>query len=130
MERKFLICNKCGNLIEMINDSSITPFCCQTAMEEIIAKESDPEKGEKHLPTLSLNGLEATISVGEILHPMTEEHHIKWIYVETNQRKVRYDISSKSTPIVKFTLNQDENIINIFAYCNLHGLWLNRISTK
>lgn len=122
MKRRFLICKACGNLIEMINDSGVTPICCNKDMEEIVANTTEAAT-EKHIPIIEINDNIATITVGEILHPMTEEHYISWIYLETNQGIKKVDLKPNDEPKAKFSLLSDEKVISAYAYCNLHSLW-------
>lgn len=122
MKRRFLICKTCGNLIKMINDSGVTPICCNKNMEEIVANTTEAAT-EKHIPIIEINDNIATITVGEILHPMTEEHYISWIYLETNQGIKKVDLKPNDEPKAKFSLLSDEKVISAYAYCNLHSLW-------
>ncbi len=54
MQRKFLICKTCGNLIEMIIDSGVTPKCCNNEMVELIANTTEAAT-EKHIPVIEIN---------------------------------------------------------------------------
>lgn len=53
-------------------------------MTELKANTSDGA-GEKHVPVVQVEGSKVTVKVGEVTHPMLEEHHIAWIYLETSQ---------------------------------------------
>ena len=75
---------------------------------------------EKHIPVVTVEGNTVQVSVGSVAHPMTEEHHIAWVYLQTDcggQRKCL-----KGEPAVTFAL-ADEKPVAVYAYCNLHGLW-------
>ena len=123
MKRKFLLCTRCKNLIEMINDSGVTPICCGIDMEELIANSTEAAF-EKHIPVIDIKENIATITVGETLHPMTEEHYIEWIYIKTNKGVKRKDLSPNEEPIATFALEEGEEILEAYAYCNLHSLWI------
>lgn len=46
---------------------------------------------EKHIPVIKQDGNDVTIIVGEVMHPMINEHYIGWVILETkqgNQRKI------------------------------------------
>ena len=73
MKKKFLRCPICGNLVEVINDSNVRVMCCGKPMEELVANTTDGAT-EKHVPVVEINNELVTITVGETLHPMTEEH--------------------------------------------------------
>lgn len=124
MKRKFLICRHCGNLVEMIEDSSANITCCGEVMEEIVANTTEAAT-EKHIPVYTENENEVTITVGETIHPMEDNHYIKWINVETNKGHYHFNLKPGMDPIVKFRKDATENILRIFSYCNLHGLWKN-----
>ena len=126
MKRKFLLCRRCGNLIEMINDSGVTPICCGTDMDVLTANTTEAAT-EKHIPVVEINGNIAKVIVGEVLHPMEEAHYIEWIYLETNKGIKRVNLKPGDEPVVSFTLAEDETVSSAYAYCNLHGLWLKEL---
>jgi len=75
---------------------------------------------EKHLPVVKRDGDDIYINVGEVPHPMTEAHHIDWIYFEsTKGGKYQNCVGS---PSARFSLRGGIGIA-VYAYCNLHGLW-------
>lgn len=37
---------------------------------------------EKHVPAVTVEGDTVKVQVGSAVHPMLEEHHIEWIYLE------------------------------------------------
>ena len=51
MNRKFLLCRRCGNLIELINDSGVTPICCGIDMVLLTANSTEAAT-EKHIPVI------------------------------------------------------------------------------
>ena len=122
MKKKFLRCPICGNLVEVINDSNVRVMCCGKPMEELVANTTDGAT-EKHVPVVEINNELVTITVGETLHPMTEEHYIMWIHVFTNLKEYHFNLNPSDNPQVKFSKDINEEIIEVNAYCNLHGLW-------
>lgn len=79
--------------------------------------------GEKHLPVVTRNGNQITVSVGSVLHPMTEEHSIDWIYLETKEGGQLKKLDATKEPTAQFVLNEKDEAIAVYAYCNLHGFW-------
>ena len=67
------------------------------------------------------------VTVGEVLHPMEEAHYIEWIYLETTEGVKRKKLQPNDNPIAEFALLDGEKVINAYAYCNLHGLWLKEL---
>ena len=122
MKKKFLRCPICGNLVEVINDSNVPIMCCGKPMEELVANTTDGAT-EKHVPVVEINNELVTITVGETLHPMTEEHYIMWIHVFTNLKEYHFNLNPSDNPQVKFSKDINEEIIEVNAYCNLHSLW-------
>lgn len=126
MKRKFLLCRRCGNLIEMINDSGVTPICCGTDMNELTPNSVEAAT-EKHIPVVEIDGSIAKVTVGSTLHPMEEAHYIEWIYLETSIGIKRVKLRPGEEPIANFALLEEETVISAYAYCNLHGLWIKEL---
>ena len=81
MKTKFFRCNHCKNIILMVEDKGVPVVCCGEKMQEMKANTSDGAT-EKHVPVVTIEGNKAKVVVGEVAHPMLEEHHIDWIYLE------------------------------------------------
>lgn len=118
---KFLKCSVCGNII--ITKENENNICCEKEMAQIKPNTTEAAT-EKHIPVVNIENNIATIKVGEIAHPMTEEHYIEWIYVITNLREIKYDLKPNEEAKVSLILEENESIKEIYAYCNLHSLWL------
>lgn len=120
-ETKFYICEHCGNIVGKIHDSGVSIVCCGQKMTNLEAGVVEASR-EKHIPTVKVEDGIVKVSVGSVLHPMTEEHHIAWVYLETDKGGQRKNLAVDADPNVKFAL-VDEKPIAVYAYCNLHGLW-------
>ena len=118
---KFYICEHCGNLIGMINDAGVPVVCCGQKMTKLEAGTTTASR-EKHIPVATVEGSTVTVSVGSVSHPMTKEHSILWVYLETDKGGQRKCLAVDSDPVVTFAL-ADERPVAVYAYCNLHGLW-------
>ncbi|MBQ9071044.1 MAG: desulfoferrodoxin [Clostridia bacterium] len=118
---KFYICEHCGNIVYMVEDSGVNPVCCGKKMTKLEAGVVEASR-EKHIPVVTLNGNEVTVSVGSVTHPMTEEHNIAWVYLATDKGGAIKYLNANEEPTVKFTVT-DEKPLAAYAYCNLHGLW-------
>ncbi len=119
---KFHKCDICGKMIGMVKETAVDTICCGAPMRELIAGSSDGAK-EKHVPVYVQNGNEVTVQVGSIAHPMTPEHHIEWIALETTSGNQRKLLKIGEMPYVTFALTKGDKVKRTFAYCNLHGLW-------
>jgi superoxide reductase len=51
---------------------------------------------------------------------MVPEHHIAFIYVETENGGIRVDL--KDEPNARICVCKDKPVA-VYEYCNLHGLW-------
>lgn len=124
MKQKFLKCEHCGNIVAVVKETGVAVMCCGEKMKEIIPGIVDASK-EKHVPVYSINGNKVTVKVGEVEHPMQEEHYIEWVSIQTkfgNQRKV---LNANDKPEVCFLMCDGDEVEAVYAYCNLHGLWKN-----
>ena len=120
-QQKFLICEHCGNLVGVINNSGVDMYCCGQPMTALVANTTDAAV-EKHVPVVTVEGDVVKVVVGDTIHPMEEKHLIQWIYVQTNKGGQRKALVAGEKPEAEFVM-KDETPIAVFAYCNLHGLW-------
>ena len=78
---------------------------------------------EKHLPVVTKKCKQVIVDVGSVAHPMSQEHFIEWIAIETEQGyQIKY-LSADVAPIAEFSLAGGDKYVGAYAYCNLHGLW-------
>ena len=119
---KIFKCNHCGNIFEVVNDARVVPVCCGEPMRELKANTTDAAQ-EKHVPEVSVEGNLVKVKVGSVEHPMTEEHHIAFIYLETENGVARKDLDHTGKPEAVFALAEGEKPVAVYEYCNLHGLW-------
>ena len=120
-ENRFYICEHCGNLIGMIHDGGVPMMCCGQKMSKLEAGVVEASH-EKHVPIVTVNGNNVKVEIGSIAHPMTQEHSILWVYLQTNKGGQRKCLEVGAQPVVTFAL-ADEQPVAVYAYCNLHGLW-------
>ena len=125
-EKKFYICKHCGNMIGMIKSSGVNVVCCGDPMTELKPNTVEASQ-EKHLPVVTIEGNIVKVKVGSVEHPMTEEHHIAWIYLETEQGGQRKKLAVGSKPEAVFALAGGDKVVGVYEYCNLHGLWLTKV---
>ena len=117
---KFYRCDHCKNVVAMIHDSGAVPVCCGEPMKELMPNTTDASQ-EKHVPIVTRENNRITVNVGSVDHPMTEEHYIEFIALETEKGfRIAY-LNPGDKPRVDFY--EEEPVIAVYAYCNLHGLW-------
>ena len=122
---KFYICKHCGNIIGVIHSSGVPVVCCGEPMTELKANTVEASH-EKHIPVVTVEGSKVKVAVGSAAHPMTPEHYIQWIYLETAHGGQRKALTPDSAPEAVFTFEDDQPLA-VYAYCNLHGLWAAKI---
>ena len=120
-DNKFYICEKCGNIVGMIHNGGVPMMCCGQKMTKLEAGVVEASH-EKHIPVVVVEGNTVRVNVGSVTHPMSEEHHIAWVYLQTNRGGQRKCLDVTGAPEVTFAL-ADETPVAVYAYCNLHGLW-------
>lgn len=113
---KFYKCNECGKVL-ILNEE--VKKCNWT---ELVAGEVEASV-EKHKPVVKVNGKEVEVCVGSVVHPMSEEHHIAWVAMETKKGYQVRNLCHTCEPIVKMTVEEGDELVAVYAYCNLHGVW-------
>ena len=122
MEQKFYICSHCGNIIAKVKDVGVPVMCCGQKMTEIIPGTTEASQ-EKHIPVYQVEGNIVTVRVGAVDHPMTAEHLIEWVSLQTKQGNQRKILAPGQEPVVRFALCEGDEVEAVYAFCNLHGLW-------
>ena len=121
LNTKFYICPHCGNIVEMVHDAGVKPFCCGQKMNELIPNTVDAS-GEKHIPAVKVGEGVVEVNVGSVDHPMVDVHWIEWVQLVTDRGSYRKWLKPGEAPNVKFRLDEEKPVA-VYAYCNLHGLW-------
>lgn len=119
---RFYYCKHCGKICVLVNETGTPTICCGEVMEELKPNQVDFVE-EKHIPKITRHGQEVIITIGSKLHPMHSDHYIQWIMIQTNKGFHKRNLNPVDDPIARFTLQDDERLINVFDYCNLHKLW-------
>lgn len=118
-EITFYRCEKCGNLVALINKGGGTLTCCGQPMTKLEPNTSDGAK-EKHVPCVTREDGKIKVAVGSVLHPMIPEHHIEWIALDTGKKLEFVYLKPGEDPIAEFN---EVSSGTVYEYCNLHGLW-------
>ncbi|MBR2067212.1 MAG: desulfoferrodoxin Dfx [Solobacterium sp.] len=117
---KIVRCNGCGKIAVVLKDSACPTKCCGEAMEVLEANVNDAAQ-EKHVPVVTREGNTISVNVGSVNHPMSEEHYIEFIVLESEKGfRIAY-LTPQDDPKADFY--SEEPVKAVYAYCNLHGLW-------
>lgn len=117
-------CEICGNLVQVIVAGGGELYCCGAPMKLVSANNGAESLFEKHIPVFtrhSDNGLE--IKVGQVLHPMNDDHHIMFIETISEDKdhvKLEYLHPGHEAKIM---LKEKLGRTLARAFCNLHGLF-------
>ena len=113
---KFYQCEKCNKIIVTKDELKLDGW------KELIAGSTDAAV-EKHVPVAEKKCGRLKVSVGSVMHPATEAHYIEWVVVETKDGYQMKYFAPTDVPEVTFALKAGDEVVAVYAYCNLHGLW-------
>lgn len=113
-------CEICGNMTEVVHGGAGVMVCCGQTMTKMTENTVDAAL-EKHVPVIEKTANGYKVKVGEVAHPMTEEHYIEWIELVIGEKAYREFLAPGQTPEAEFCT--DATDVYARAYCNLHGLW-------
>ena len=122
MKQKFFKCPVCGQIIAKVKETPVPVMCCGMPMQELVAGTTDAAV-EKHVPEYVVENGVVKVSVGAVEHPMSPDHYIEWISLQTKKGNQRKALEPSDKPYVEFLIDGEDEVENVYAYCNLHGLW-------
>ena len=122
MDLKFYRCNHCGQIVAIVKKTGVPIICCGEPMSEIVPGTSDGAV-EKHVPVYEVNDGKVVVTVGSVAHPMLEEHYIEWVALQTKYGNQRKALKPGDEPKVCFSICEGDEVVAVYEYCNLHGLW-------
>ena len=126
MDFKFFKCSRCGNVAIKPLDAGVPLVCCGEKMTELVANTTDAAT-EKHVPVVTVNGAAVHVQVGEVEHPMTEEHLISFIVLVTEKGYQVAELTAADKPVAEFAVAEGDKPVKVYEYCNLHGLWVKEL---
>jgi superoxide reductase len=113
-------CNLCGNIVEVLHGGAGELVCCGEAMSLLKENTVDAAK-EKHVPVIEKIPGGVKVSVGEVAHPMADDHYIEWIEIIADGKAYRQFLNPGDAPEATFSVEAFE--ITAREFCNLHLLW-------
>lgn len=122
MEFKLYRCERCGNIAWKLVDKGVPLYCCGEKMVELVPGVSDAA-AEKHVPVLTREGDQVTVSVGETLHPMEQAHSIQLIAAVSGDTAVVRLPKPGDQPVLHLQAQGD---VTAYAYCDLHDYWMGK----
>lgn len=118
-------CDLCHNLVEVVLEGDGELVCCGLPMILVEPKTEEFAK-EKHVPFITKNEDGIEVRIGEIPHPMDENHYIMFIEVISEDGKYvkRKYLQPGEEAFLK--LKCDCEKFSAREFCSLHGLWENK----
>jgi superoxide reductase len=113
-------CDACGNIVEVLHGGGGELVCCGESMKLLVENTVDAAK-EKHVPVAEKTADGFKVKVGEVAHPMEQEHYIEWIEVIADGEAFKQFLNPGEAPEAEFCVKADK--VTARGYCNLHGLW-------
>ncbi len=123
-ERKQIYkCEICGNIVEVLHEGKGELVCCGKPMRLYEEKTADSAT-EKHVPVIEKGENEIKVKVGNVAHPMEENHYIEWIELVVDGKSYRQFLKPGDAPQAVFEIKVTENAkLEAREYCSVHGLW-------
>lgn len=115
-------CKHCGNIVIMAHKGAGKLICCGEEMELLKPNTVDAAQ-EKHVPVTEIEDNKVCVKVGSAEHPMTEEHYIASILLESEGSLQTRWLKPTDKPEAVFSLAEGEKPLAVYEYCTLHGLW-------
>lgn len=119
--QKVYKCERCGNIVDVLHEGPGALVCCGVEMVLLEANSVDAAN-EKHVPIIEKTDNGIIVKVGEVDHPMADEHYIEWIEVINGAYSQKKYLKPGEKPQAEFYVPFNENLV-AKSYCNLHGLW-------
>ncbi len=142
-----IVCKMCGYVSINGNAPEKCPVCGapQSAFEtkdDAIKTPADQanltDLEKKHIPLIKVMDqgccsdgcVKLSVTCGEIIHPMQEDHSILHIDLYKNKEFIsRVILSAKElNPFAAVCLKEAGGVITAISLCNLHGTWINEES--
>lgn len=116
---KFYCCENNSDSI-LITNKSISNL--SKSVKEIIPNTAEASL-EKHIPVIKREENNIKVIVGEVLHPMEENHYIAFICLELKDGYMVKYLKPNENSEANFIISEENYPVAVYSYCNLHGLW-------
>lgn len=123
--REIYKCELCDNVVEVQQGGEGVLVCCGEDMTRLEAKTEDTGN-EKHVPVIEETGQGVLVKVGDIEHPMEDDHFIKFIEVLTEDKVLKAELAPGEKPEATFNVDKSD-IVSAREYCTVHELWKNEM---
>ncbi|KZX16003.1 desulfoferrodoxin [Methanobrevibacter cuticularis] len=111
-----------GKVVMVMVDGPGDLVCDDEPMERL-EEQNSGELGKKHIPVIEKNGSKVTVKMGEVPHPMVEEHHICFVELFVGDEVFRKFLNAGDEPKAVFDIGSSSGNLKAREYCNVHDLW-------
>ena len=115
-------CNLCGNVVIVTAVGGGELVCCGEAMELLEPRQLE-EGGVKHIPIIKKEDDKIVVEVGEVSHPMDDDHYIAFIELIVNDKIYVASLKPGDEPKAVFDVCADVEDCKANEYCTKHGFW-------
>ena len=120
-EIKFSKCMMCGKVVAVDAKYPCPTVCCGDEMVDLVPNTVDASK-EKHVPVVTVTDKDIIVKIGEVEHPMEEDHYIQWIALKTKYEfNTRFLDPGKPAQSRFAPLCSKDCLLAVYIYCNKHG---------
>ena len=121
-QKQIFKCPVCDTVVELLESCGLELVCCGPAMVQLWEKTCSP--ADPHALIITKSGNNVRVHVGARPHEMQADHRIVWIEARSGDKCYRQFLQAGQVPEAVFTI--DGSDITVRAYCNAHGLFINR----
>jgi superoxide reductase len=113
-------CEVCGNIVQLLHSGGGTLICCGKPMVKL-EENTEDEGYEKHVPVVEKTDNGYKVKVGDVPHPMDDDHYIQWIEIIADGVSYRQYLNPGEKPEAEFCI--DAVKVTAREFCNVHGQW-------
>ena len=96
-------CELCGNMVETVHVGGGQLVCCGQEMK-LVAENTTDAAQEKHVPVVEKVEGGFKVKVGDVAHPMADNHFIEWIELIADGQAYRQFLDPGAAPEATFLL--------------------------
>ncbi len=118
LESNIIKCKGTGNIVEIIHAVD----CADAESLNILDEKTSGEGEVKHVPVITRLSDRYNVKVGEVEHPMDDDHYIALIEIIADGQIHRQQLKPGDKPEVEFIIPEAKEV-TAREYCTKHGLW-------
>lgn len=113
-------CPICGIIVEGLHAGGGKLVCCGKPMD-LLEENTIDAATEKHVPVITKEEGGYRVVVGDVEHPMEDDHYIEWIELLVDGNSFKHFLKPGEKPEAFFPVSGESIVAR--EYCNLHGHW-------